>query len=217
MFFKRKAKITDIQYQPEGWLQDTFDPYERRWQAPKDRAIFRINCWPEKTKLPSKILEDERVLRGYFRSKAIEAHGGLILGKSIKLQGIPTIKAIFKAPQPLGMRYVGVYLIPFKFCSFGLKIIVEESENFGWREMMLAAEFFDGKMMPSSIEGKIEAGWLIDPYDKNCSLGQPMSLAEQAEYDVRFPEDPLTKLRIWMQDLEENLNFHPRLYKLRKF
>lgn len=217
MFFRRKPKITDIQYEPENWLQDTFDHVERRWQCPDYRALFRINYWSGKTSLPTKILTDKRVLEGYFRAKAVEVNGGLIYADSINLKGLPVIKTIFKAPQDQIMRYLAAYIIPFRYNSFGLKIIAEETEGLNFREMMVATEYFDGEMMPNTIEGKIKAGWLKDPYDQNFREGTLMSIAEEAEYDQHFPDHPLTKVRIWMQELEENLKFHPRMYKLQKF
>lgn len=217
MFFRRKPQITDIQYEPKDWLQDTFDPFERRWQCPDYRALFKINYWSGKTGLPEKILEDKKVLQGYFRAKAVEAGGGLIYANVIPLKGLTVIKTIFKVPQDQMMRYLGAYIIPFKVHSFGLKIIAEETESLKLREMMVAAEYFDGQMIPNTVEEKIKAAWLQDPYDVNYPQGSLMSVAEKLEYDVRFPDHPLTKVRIWMQELEENLNFHPRMYKLRKF
>lgn len=217
MFFRKKPQIIDIQYEPKDWLQDTFDPFERRWQCPDYRALFKVNYWPGKTGLPETILEDKKVLQGYFRAKAVDANGGLIYADTLNLKGLRAIKTIFKVPQAQMMRYLAAYIIPFKFYSFGLKIIAEETEDLRLREMMVAAEYFDGQMIPNTTEAKIKAAWLQDPYDVNYTQGSLMSEAERFEYDTRFPDHPLTKIRLWMQELEENLNFHPRMHKLRKF
>jgi hypothetical protein len=196
---------------------DASNDVERRWQCTDYRGILQINYISAKPDLPKKGFEDSRLFQDFFRTAALKSNGGLILTETIKLDGIRAVKNILKAPQQLGMRYMGAYLFPFKNCSFGVKFITEEFEQIGLRESMVAAEFFDGKTMPISQEEKIATGWYKDPYLDVMKKGSLMSIAEEVKYDNRFPEHPLSKLRLWMDDLERNLTFQEKVHKLKSF
>lgn len=216
-FRKRKLHVKAVNYQPEGWIMEQSDRFERRWQCPDFRAIFQINCLAQAPDLPAKGCRQPQVLQDFFRQSALKYNGGLLQADCIQLQGLTAIKNIIKAPQAQGMRYLGAYLFPFKRCSFGLKFITEEFEQQGLRESMMAAEFFDGQQKPSSFEAQAEAGWWKDPYDPTIRQGTPMNQAEQLAYDERFPNHPLSRLRQWMATVEEQLLFEDSIYQLKPF
>ena len=218
MFFRQpKLHISDLQYEPKDWLMDASSDFERRWQCTDYRGILQINYIPAKPDLPKRGFDNNRLFQDFFRTAALKSNGGLILTETIELDAIRGVKNILKAPQQLGMRYMGAYLFPFRNCSFGIKFITEEFEQMGMRESMIAAEFFDGKILPISQDEKITTGWYKDPYLDNIKKGSLMSVAEQAKYDLRFPEHPLSKLRFWMDDLEQNLTFQEKVHKLKAF
>mgnify|MGYP001154515238 CR=1 FL=1 len=218
MFFRKpKLHISALQYEPNSWLMDTSNDLERRWQCRDYRAILQLNYIPTKPDLPKGGMNNLILLQNFFRTAALKSNGGILLTEIVEIDNIRGIKNILKAPQALGMRYMGAYLFPFKNCSFGVKFITEEFEQIGLRESLIAAEFFDGMDIPVNQTEKLEEGWYKDPYQSTFKKGTPMSIAERAEYDTRFPEHPLTKLRTWMEELEQNLTFDEKVHKLKPF
>ena len=48
-------------------------------------------------------------------------------------------------------------------------------------------------------------GWMRDPYDPSISDDFAYNLSEAEEYDVRFPEQPLSRLRPLLRRIQETL------------
>ena len=109
-------------------------------------------------------------------------------------QGCKLVWSIVKIPQePTGMTYVGGITIPFRDFSYGVKIQCEEGPMTGTREAMLMAEALaDGSV--EFVENKITGEWNPD----------------NARFDERFPDHPLSRLRRHLSSIEATLNVDDR-------
>lgn len=76
----------------------------------------------------------------------------------------------------------------------------DEIGTTGQRETIILNNAIEQRVIDSSTM----KGWVSDPYDKSFTRGQLMNLSEREEYDVHFPEHPLTLARQFVKFLISN-------------
>jgi hypothetical protein len=129
--------------------------------------------------------------------------------------GQHTIKGIVivtKLPQiPSGLSYNGLIFLPFKDFSYSLYMRYEEAGVTGLRESVMLDLLIElGEVTlaapgaPGGIAGQIQ-GLAEDLYDPSLRGHLVRNKAEREEYDQRFPEHPLTKLRAGLRRVKQNL------------
>lgn len=214
-FFKsKKASINSLSIPDFGWEQVKNDPEMKQWINPAQTIALSVHFFDQKPDLPT--AKDIAILRAFYRNQIVVHDGGLIQANLINLKTYSVIKTIFKIPQkPTGMTYLGSLTIPFKKCSYVVKIQATEVGTTGMRDSLIADQLLkEGKITLG--ENSFE-GWFEDPYDASFKEGTPMNLSETIVYDAMFPEHPLSKARSLLEQIEAQIIFGEELSKAKRF
>jgi hypothetical protein len=141
-------------------------------------------------------LESIDDVRARYRNVAHESGLGMIQVDTITVDDFKAVKTIFKMPQePTGMTYIGSITVPFRDFSYVLKVQCEERGITGVRDTAIA--------MKESI-GFFEK-WSQDPYDASIKSPFMRNRAEVEEYDVMFPDHPLSRARALLNHIQATL------------
>jgi hypothetical protein len=214
LFNRGKASINSISFPNFGWRIETRTKAVKYWINPEETMALTVNFFNLKPDLPT--IKNIHNLREFYRLQIAEANGGLIQVDLLKISGHNVIQTIFKIPQePSGMLYLASLTIPFKECSYVIKIQAPEIENTGIRDAFVADQ-----LMKS---GEITAGengfenWMADPYNPKFTGGTPMNKSEHTEYDKDFLDHPLSKARKMIAEIVAKIEFKPEIEKVATF
>ncbi len=214
LFKSKKATINSISIPDFGWEQVKNEAEMQQWLNPAQSIALSINFFDQKPDLPT--AKDIDLLRDYYRDQIVVPNGGLIQADLINLKTYSAIKTMFKIPQnPTGMTYLGSLTIPFKKCSYVVKIQAVEVGTTGLRDSLVSNQLL--------TEGKITLGgagfenWFVDPYDPSFKKGTLMNASEELAYDAMFPEHPLSQARNLLTQIESQIVFADELSKYKKF
>lgn len=214
LFKKPKATINSISIPNFGWEQVKNDAEIQQWINPEQSIALSINFFDLKPDLPT--ATDVDLLRSFYRNQLVAHNGGLIETNLINLKTYSLIKTIFKIPQqPTGMTYLASLTIPFKKCSYVVKIQAVEVGATGMRDTVVSTKLLtEGKI---GLGGDDFEGWFADPYDPSIKEGTPMNLSEDIAYDAMFPKHPLSQARSLLAKLESQIIFADELAKYKRF
>lgn len=113
------------------------------------------------------------------------------------------------------MAYIASLTIPFKSCSFVVKVQAIEAGITGMRDAVIADRLI--------AEGTISIGetgflnWFSDPYNDDFAGGVLMNKSEQDLYDEEFPDHPLSRARQLLEQIEQGLQWKPELESIPAF
>lgn len=165
----------------------------RRWRAPSGDMVGLYYF-----ARPPDIVADLRSItsvRNFYRQIVTKSGAAIIEVETPEIAGCLTTRLIVKVPQNPGMTYVGSITLPFRDFSYVLKAQFEEHGVTGTRDaVVLDEKMASGEITPSSEKG-ILRGWMCDPYDSSLEDGFAMNLSEDEQYDHRFSQHPLSRLR----------------------
>ncbi len=184
----------------------TFDETGYVRQPQEDESALRVWLSPEgvgvglyffKSRLALKAdLDDIEGLRREYRAEAEAAGAGVVEIDAVEVDRAPAVLTIFKSPQTNGGTfYVGSVTVPFRDFSFLLRIQCEETPPFGKREHVMVDELTRAGQVAFSLSGDTTAGFWKDPYGGPHRGRATYNLGENHEYDARFPDHPLSKVR----------------------
>jgi hypothetical protein len=164
-----------------------------------DVGIF---FFPLKPDLPES-LEMARFLSEY-EGRTNSGGTRLVECSVLGVRGLSMLRTIVKVPQePQGMTYLGAFTLPFARFSYVIKAQCQERGMTGTREATLL------------VEG-MKAGTIsIDPESANPFKGSWNP--DSAEFDERFPEHPISRLRRHLQEIPPRLRFDDRLLAHERF
>lgn len=214
LFKKQKTTINSISIPNFGWEQVKDEAGIQQWINSAQTIALSINFFDSKPDLPT--ATDIHILRKFYRNQIVAHHGGLILADLMDLKDYSVIKTIFKIPQnPTGITYLASLTIPFKSCSYVVKIQAAEVGTTGMRDTVVADQLLkEGKI---SFDEDGFKGWFLDPYDPSFEEGTRMNISEEVEYDAMFPEHPLSQARSLLTAIETQIIFGDILGKAAKF
>ena len=161
--------------------------------------------------LPPDILADLRsitAVRNFYRQIAKQSGAAIIEVERPEIGVCPTTRVIIKVPQNPGMTYIGSITLPFRDFSYVLKAQCEEQGLTGIRDAAVSGEKMAAGEITLDTETGILRGWLRDPYDSFLNDGFEMNLSEGDEYDDRFPDHPLSRLRRLLDHLQGTLRVY---------
>ena len=116
------------------------------------------------------------------------------------------------------MVYIGSYTIPFKNCSYVVKVVCVEQGITGIRDSaILSLMITNGTVKRDNEEEGRLKGWMRDPYDNSINLPFMMNLSESEKFDDMFPNHPLSRLRKYLKHIEETIKIDKSLLKELKF
>jgi len=158
--------------------------------------------------LPPDIDADLRsitAVRNRYRYLATQSGAAIIEVETPEIAGCLTTRIIIKVPQNLGMTYIGSITLPFRDFSYVLKAQCEERGVTGMRDAVVLNEKMASGEITPDIENGIRRGWMHDPYDSSLDFGFAMNLSEDKQYDARFPNHPLSRVRRLLDHLQDTL------------
>jgi hypothetical protein len=161
---------------------------------------------------------DPHALRRFARARLTAVGGVLIALDTDAVDGVHSIRQLVKVPQePSGMTYIGSVTVPFRDCSFVLKISGREHGTTGVRDTVVCHEMIQAGIVTLDPDAGIIRGWTQDPYDSSVRDGPFPSLSDAETYDPRFPEHPLSRVRPLLRKLSETLSLGDGLRALPRF
>lgn len=180
----------------------------RIWVTEADFIFLHYFPIPPDINASLKNIDDIRVR---YRELTLKGSSAIIEVDTITIDGCDAVRTILKTPkEPHGVIYVGTITLPFRDFSYVIRIQSEEFGITGLRESEILNEFLaTGEVSldikPGEEFGEI-TGWSADPYDPTIYMPYQRNRAEAEEYDERFPDNPLTRVRSLLKHIEKTLH-----------
>ncbi|HKC93158.1 MAG TPA: hypothetical protein VKB81_03960 [Nitrospira sp.] len=143
--------------------------------------------------------------------------GGIVSVDPRTAASRPAIEIIYKRTEGMGYRYTGMLIVEFSGYWCQITGVFGERGVTGVREAVLTEKLFSGGQIKlrkhpfyrrvfTRSSGYVE-GWFVDPYDAKYRGIVLRSVADNEEYDQRFPDHPLMRLRSTLKTVRESLQF----------
>jgi len=214
LFNRKKATINSITIPSWDWIIEQDNDGLKQWMNHEGTMAMSLHFFNIPPDLPT--ITDLEVLRNFHRNITHKHGGGIIESTTTKLKEFDVVRTIFKIPQQQkGMTYLASLTIPFKDCSFVIKIQAPEIGITGSRDSII----LDNLMRKGAVslgENGLE-GWFYDPYDPTIKEGLRMNQSEEGQYDTMFPKHPLSRARRLQRLIEKEVVFGNELKKLNTF
>lgn len=185
----------------------------RCWWTPDGDGVG-VYHFPLPPDLPGPLDAPDRLFLGLSRG-ASQAGAAIVEASVIEIAGYPAVRQIIKvARSPRGLAYVGSVTLPFRDCSWVIKIQCEERGMTGVREtVLLARALRDGTVSRAS---DTMTGWMVDPFDPSRT-GFARSLADDEQHDAAFPNHPVSRARRFLASAQACLAVDRTLRDLAAF
>lgn len=183
------------------WAEHDQTPYHIQWRAAAFPAQLSLNYFPAAPDLPVPITDLDR-LANFYRKKLASQQGGILSVSLGRIEGIKVIDTLFKIPQheQEGFIYVGSVTIPFKDCSYVIKLQSQEFTHIGERERVVE----EGLHRDGLYD---QRPWSQDPFDLELEGAHLMNRSEEARFDLFFPDHPLSQVRQLMGRVRASIQF----------
>jgi len=214
----RKPSIHSIQLDHFGWEQVESTAVQKIWVNEHQSVLVALSFFAKPPDLFAPLDDIDALRRGY-RQRIVElVNGGLIKCEITTWKELNMLEMVVKFPrEPSGMNYVGSFTIPFKECSYVVKVQASEIGLTGIREAILLDRWMAEHGEPAVDAEGHWVGMHADPYDGSFQGGNLMSFAEAEQYDSEFPQHPLSQVRARMPLVRESLEFGKELYALEPY
>jgi len=177
----------------------------RTWHTPAGDGLS-VFYFPLQPDIDTDVHSLEEV-RQAIRLRTEAAGAAIIEVETTTVDGCLALRQIIKVlQQSYGMTYIGSFILPFRDFSFVIKVQCQERGMTGIREAVILDEARgDGRVVFDPSRKEFLIGWMRDPYDPALHGGFHWNLSEATEYDGRFPDHPLSRLRPVLTHLERTL------------
>jgi len=194
--------LDSISFDTTGLIPQGVKNGVRVWQTPDGDGVG-LYFFP----VPPDILADINSLESlssFYGNQLVAVNVTGILIDTMDIDGCRFIKMIARVPQqPLGTGYLGSLTLPFRDFSFVIKMQCTERGTTGMRESIIADELLGKGEIKIDKSGGFE-GW-EKSLDSNASSRWKINKAEAPEYDIRFPNHPLSILRRTLAQIESSI------------
>lgn len=216
--FKKKKKIKvnlhSVTIPDHGWAKVSEDSEAIRWVNLQQSALIVLHFFDKEPDLPT--AKDLEYLKKFYRNIAASSNGGAIETDIVNIHDISCVKTIIKFPQEeTGMIYIASITIPFKDCSYVVKIQADEIGITGMRDAVILDRLL--KTGEVEIEEENMKNWFEDPYDPDFKQGTLMNKSELEKYDHEFPEHPLSVARSLIKSISASIIFKSEIKELSPF
>lgn len=155
-------------------------------------------------------------LRAEARTAAAARKGGIVSLVFDRANGVPIAKAISKFPDGMGHTYEGAVLIRFRDAEYRLSLQARERGTTGMREAMVSALLMQlGVLTLPVVKAPAQSapieGLTADPYDAAFDGAALNSLTDDERVDHVLPGHPLSKVRRWLDAVQQTLAVAPDL------
>lgn len=206
------ASLSDISLNHPAWTPEMQDASREVWRHSSGDAlgVFFYNLAPDL----GAGLNDIEGLRSYYRNAVAAGGGALVETDVVHIGGAAAARTIVKLPQtPSGMTYVGSLTVAFESFSFVVKAQCEEHGMTGMRDAAIFAEL----NLPIDEKTGQAKGWMQDPYDASFAAPLLRNLADDKQWDERFPDHPLSRCRRTLDELSETISLSDEVKNLPPF
>ena len=129
----------------------------------------------------------------------------LVEGRPVHTGGFRGHVSIEKRARPPGYGYIGRLHVMLEHHTVVFWIQAMEHGVTGVREALVVAEALkEGRISipAASPSGTTIPGWFVDPYDPTRKGRTICSIADEQQYDVKFPGHPLSRIRQTLGQIE---------------
>ena len=179
----------------------------RTWQSVTSDEL-KIYTEPPTTIFPP--FEDIDALRRHYRDHLKVRRGATISCDLVKITNQLAVRTIFKFPSGKGMAmsFAGTLLTRIGNRHLGLTVQSSEMSVTGVREAVILQELIR-RAVPSQVEWLKEKktlpiDWKFERYDPSTTGEFAYLVSDHEEYDCLFPFHPLTRVRRWIQWLQQS-------------
>lgn len=214
LFRKQKATIHSISITDLGWPAIKNDSTIIQWVNPAQTIAVSVNFFDLPPDIPT--VKDIHLLRSFHRNNISGANGGMIEVDLSQQDQLTLIKTLFKIPQAGGgITYLASLTLPFKTCSYVLKVQAAETGPTGMRETFIMNTLLSNN--PSASIEQILSEWSTDPYDPHFKEGTLMNKSDDEIHDASFPNHPLTQARKIITQIKNDIRLKAEIGKLLPF
>ena len=207
LLFRRPAgAIQSVRMTMPEWHEDASSRTMRSWHHPEGGVLTLALA--DLSALPA--LTDLQALRDTCRRIAQARGAGLVEVAVVETPYGPSALLIYKRLQGLAFIVTGMLLMPMATQKwFVWTTLHGEQGTTGVREAMITAELLSSGEL--TLED-YERSWAQDPYDP-AYRGVDRKLlrytSDDQSYDSRFPEHPLSKVRMVLSQLPRHVHVEP--------
>jgi hypothetical protein len=185
--------LPGVRLSMQGWNEEAPSGRLRVWRDGSGAVLTLAILLRPSTKLPD--FSDEAALRRFARDAAKSVGAGLIEVRVMTGTPHPSVSWIYKQLRKPAYVFTGMLFIAYDDAYQGWTIMAGETGTTGVREAVVTSELINaGKLTVSEFE----RSWAQDPYDPSYHGVDPSVLrfmSDDASYDGRFPDHPLSRIR----------------------
>jgi len=199
--FNRPLTFDETGFQPQSDQNGV-----QVWYTPQGDGLGLFHF-----KIPPDIeanIDDVQSVRAYYRKLVGPSNEtvGIIEIDTIQIDGCQAIRTLLKSgTAPVGRTYLGSLTFPFRDFSLVLKVQCAERGMTGLRETIVLDQFLGSGTVQLASDSGAPVGWLEDLYDPEESGPMTRNRSERVEYDVEFPDHPLSRARQILSHLERSV------------
>lgn len=204
--YKRAKKGEIATFDTLDWKLVEQGPEYKSWKSPNLPVTISAKHFADDSNKLDYNPNDISSIRSYFRTSIKQQEGGLVKVEKKDIKGIQTIQSIVKIPtKPSGMAYIGTIYFLLEKSMYVIKVQAREAGTTGMRDTFVFSKLMmEGKV--SYHEDSIN-GWAADPYDSTYREGSLMNLADAEKYDTKFPDHPLSQVRMVIEKINQSIEF----------
>ena len=201
------ADINSIKLDIPGWLLQQQTPQKIVWQNDIPDGLS-VNFFAIPPDIPCALSETER-LHDFYSTMTAKSGARIVELSTVVVQGLNAIRFILKVPQPeSGLTYLGSLTLPFKNCSYVIKVQCPEYGDTGMREALVG-----DRILGEFIQNYGD----VSKEDIPKLAKEVAARADEPRYDAQFPGHPLSRLRRYLADIDQNVQVAPALHQLPEF
>jgi hypothetical protein len=175
-----------------GWTEESAGRGSRLWRD-SDGDVVSLTLFDSDLGLPD--LSNQADLQHYCRRFASSRGAGLVEINVATGSLGPTLGLIFKQLERPAYTFTGILLVPLQSSPQIWTVVATERGTTGIREAVVTAQLFSAGQL--TIENYARS-WARDPYDpsyREVDQSVLRFVSDDACYDERFPQHPLSKVR----------------------
>lgn len=204
------AEEPPVRFATAAWRRTRLESGELAFvREPADRLVALSSDQPPT--IPP--LDTIDALRKAYRKEVTESGGAIVSVEVETLDQVLSVVTVFKFPQqPGGMTYLAAITLPFPDCCHILSIQCPELDDAGGREagvLEASGAIHSPDFDPENAQWR--KGWFRDPYDPNHQAQLLKNRAEDEEWDLMFPEHPLSRARRYVHELRASIQIADHL------
>jgi len=211
--------LKSLQLDLTGWTLDQEQAEATLW-FDRETDVLGVNLFNTQPDIPAPCNGVEG-LRNYFRQGAHAQGSGIVEVDVVRIHNIACASLIIKMPQtPSGCSYQGSLVIPRQNFSFVIRVkclehgvtgakeaLVMIVENSNLQTKTVVEEYVEHPIFGRVLKSGKIMGWVKDPYDPQFDNIALFNLADHPQYDAKFPDHPLSRVRRKLSHIINTVQF----------